>query len=314
MKRTILNLILVALTISLIGCGAPVAAPMAPADSGSGDAMAADYAAGDAAGAEEAMAESEAAGDAATESEIGTASLGERKIIREATVRLETENVTDALNWATALSVRTGGYTTHSHSWMANEQQHSTFSFAVPVERFEEALEQTRSLGKVLGETVSSRDVTAQYVDIAARIENLEATTERVRSFLAEATTVKQTLEVNRELTKLEGNLNSLKGQRNVLARQTSFSTIHLELTPIPVPPTTAEVANTVTAWTPIQTFNDALAALLSVLQVGADLLIWLVVVGGPVIVGLALAWALLRRLLPLLRRREVEVEVEATS
>lgn len=308
MKRTIVTLIIFSTFFTLIGCAS--SAPQTMSMESDADMSVANDSGGEAAFAVEETAEmdSEGMGDALAESDIGTVSLGERKIIREATLRIEAKDVADAINWATALSVRTGGYTTHSNSWMVNDQQHASFSFAVPVERFEEAMEQTRSLGKVLGENISTRDVTAQYVDIEARIENLEVTTERVRSFLLDTTNVKQTLEVNRELTRLEGDLNSLKGQRNVLARQTSFSTIHLELMPIPVPPTTAEVASKVTAWTPIQTFNNALSALLSVLQVAGNALIWLVVVGSPVVILLALLWALLRRVLPIRRRQEAEV------
>ncbi len=249
----------------------------------------------------EPMSSDEAYGEASarTDEALQTAGLQNRKIIREATIQLEAEEVTTALNQATALSVRVGGYTMGSTSWQeAGDRQYASFSFAVPVERFEEALEQTRRLGKVTSENVTSQDVTAQFVDVEARIGNLEATAERVRGFLVEATDLEYILQVNRELSRIEGDLESLKGQRNVLKQRTSFSRIYLDFTPPPIVPTTTEVLETATVWSPVGTFNSALAVLLNVLKSGADVAIWLVVIGLPVALIGGLIWIVIRKVL----------------
>jgi len=224
-------------------------------------------------------------------------------LVREAYIQVEVEEIEGALSQAAGITNQMGGFTIESNRWMVGEQQHMRFRFAVPVDRFEEALAQTRQLGTVQSESVSTRDVTAQYVDIEARIENLELTTERVRSFLDDATDVEQTLAINRELTRLEGELNSLKGQRNVLSRQTDFSTIELELQPTPPERTTVEVFEDATVWRPVRTFNEALAASLSLLRILGDLSIWFIIVGGPVLIMLALLWAVIRYLFSLRRR-----------
>lgn len=236
---------------------------------------------------------------AGSELSLQASGLQNRKIIREATIQLEAEDVTTALNQATALSVRVGGYTMGSTSWQeAEDRQFASFSFAVPVTRFEEAVEQARRLGKVTSENITSQDVTAQFVDVEARINNLEATAERVRGFLADAQDLKYILEVNRELSRIEGDLESLKGQQNVLKQRTSFSRIYLDITPPPVVPTTAEVLETVRVWSPLETFNSALDVLVNVAKAGADVAIWLAVIGLPIAIIVWVIWKMLRRVL----------------
>lgn len=264
----------------------------------------------DAASDEADFSTSSSAGDAP----LQTTGLQNRKIIREATIQLEAEDVTTALNQATALSVRVGGYTMGSTSWQeAGNRQYASFSFAVPVTRFEEAIEQTRRLGKVNGESITSQDVTAQFVDVEARINNLEATAERVRGFLMDAQDLEYILEVNRELSRIEGDLESLKGQRNVLKQKTSFSRIHLDITPPPIVPTTTEILETATVWSPIGTFNSALAVLLDVLKSGADAGIWLVVMGLPVVIIGWFIWTILRRIV-FSKSRSASITAPVTS
>ncbi|MEM7130174.1 MAG: DUF4349 domain-containing protein [Chloroflexota bacterium] len=236
-----------------------------------------------------------------------TTDLGQRKIIREATIRIEASDITTALNQATSLSVRIGGYTTGSNAWRdESNRPYANLSFAVPVERFEEALEHSRRLGNVTEEHVTSQDVTAQYVDLEARIKNLEVTSERVRVILAEAKELKYVLEINRELSRIESDLESLKGQRNALAQKTSFSIIHLDLVPTPIQQTTGEVLEEVSVWSPMATFNAALSVLLDVTQVGITAFIWLIVVGGPIIIITGLLWIVLRWILGRVGRSQV--------
>ena len=49
-------------------------------------------------------------------------------------------------------------------------------------------------------------------MDLQARLENLEATADRVRSFLDQAATVEEALAVNQELSRLEGRSRPIRG------------------------------------------------------------------------------------------------------
>lgn len=284
------------LMIVLMACAAPASAPAASESADVAYPAVEEYAA-----ETDSMVDSDllslASNPEETRQEVETTGLAQRKIIREATLRIEVEDVTTALNQATILSARIGGYTTGSNSWRdADGRQHGSLSFAVPVDRFEEALERTRKFGAITNETVSSQDVTAQYVDLVARIGNLEVTAERVRTILLDAKELKYILEVNRELSRIEGDLEALKGQHKALAQRTSFSTIHLDLVPVPIAQSTEDVLGSASVWSPLATFNSALGVLIAVFTFGANALIWLIVVGGPVALVLWILWSIVRR------------------
>jgi hypothetical protein len=61
-------------------------------------------------------------------------------------------------------------------------------------------------------------DDTSEYNDLELRLFNLEATAARVRTFLDDAKTMEETLRVNQELTRLEGEIEQIKGHLCVSA------------------------------------------------------------------------------------------------
>jgi hypothetical protein len=302
MKRFLASFFSIFLIGALVACGAPAAAPVAPAGGGAEQSASsivetsADSSAAPAAAAAPAAEGGSPVSQAGTG--MATSVLDSRKIIRNAYLQIEAQDVVSALNTATRLSEKVGGYVVTSRTWRAGDLPYATLSFAVPVARFEEALTQTRTLGEVQDENVTSQDVTGQFVDLEARITNLEATATRIRSFLDETKTVAEALNVNRELSTIESELEVLKGQRNTLSQQTSFSTVTIEFMPVPPVVTTGEVLETVQTWSPVRTFNDALDVLLTLARAGIDLAIWVVTIGLPLLLVLSLLWWIIRRLL----------------
>ncbi len=218
----------------------------------------------------------------------------DRKIVKNATLRLETEDVFGALNAVTLLTNQYGGYVLSSRTWYENERPRALYAFAVPAERFEEALEQVRQLGKVLDETTSGQDVTDQYVDLEARIRNLEATANRIRSFLDEARTVEEALRVNEQLRYVEEELERLKARRNALEQRTAYSTITVEF----VPPLLKPEEKKPSTWSPRTTFEEAWRVLMAILQRTVDVAIWVAVLGSPLLVVLVPIWLVGRRML----------------
>jgi len=223
----------------------------------------------------------------------------DQKIIKNAIIKLEVEQVPSALNQITLLSSQYGGHVLESRSWYAQDYPHATYKFAVPVERFEETIEQVRHLGKVLDEQTGGQDVTDQYVDLEARIRNQEATAERIRGFLDQTRTVDEALKVNQQLAQVEEQLEQLKGQRNALGQRAAFSTISVEFSPA-IPNTGAKLSGT---WSPLGTLAEATDALAAILRVLVDIIIWLVVlslpfilIGGVIFLIVRLGWRLLAK------------------
>ena len=73
-------------------------------------------------------------------------------------------------------------------------------------------------------------DVTQQHVDLEARLKNLQAEEVRLRRFLDKATKVSEMLVIQRELSRVRGEIESMQAQIAYLDRQTAMATLSLAL------------------------------------------------------------------------------------
>jgi hypothetical protein len=314
-RSTIPILVLLA-ALLLAGCGgaaapaasAPTAAPAAPAAT-----MAAPMAeaAAAATAAPAAAAEAAGGGQPAATPALGSVAASDpsRKIIKDAQLTLEVPSVQLALSRISGAVAQVGGYIleTSTNYGQQNTQQ-AIIKVAVPVDQFEATLQRIReAAGRVISEQASGVDATQEYVDVQSQIANLEATQARIRQFLDQATTVEEALQVNAQLTEIEGQISQYKGRLQFLAQRAAYSTISVQLqepppptatpspTPSPTPTPTPEPF-----WNPDKTATQATSTLTTIVQAIMTVAIWLLIVVLP----LALPIVLIVLIVRALRRR----------
>lgn len=95
----------------------------------------------------------------------------------------------------------------------------------VPRERFDEALRGMEKLGDVLHKSVAAEDVTDQYVDLELRLRNAHAVRARLEKLL-ESATVRDAVEIHKELAKVTDEIERLEGKLKLLRDRIAFSTI----------------------------------------------------------------------------------------
>jgi hypothetical protein len=217
-------------------------------------------------------------------------------IIKNADMRLLVEDSDIAISRITQAVGDSGGYIISSRVWNqthldGKNYKYATITMGVPVIAFERTLNRLRDLSlEVLDETASGEDVTDQYVDLQSQLINLEATRERIKSFLDQAQTVEEALLINQQLSEIERQIEEIKGRINYLQDRSSFSTITVNLEPkLPdyVPPTpTPTPSPTPTPkepWKPGETVESAWETLVDAYRVIIDLLIWVLLVVVPI-------------------------------
>jgi len=239
-----------------------------------------------------------------------------RKIIKNADIKLLVKDTDIAIDRTTQIVGDLGGYIISSRIWyqdyFGNNLKYATITIGIPVDQFERALTRLRELAiRVVDETASGEDVTDQYVDLESQLRNLEATRERVKSFLDQAKSVDEALRINQQLSDIENQIEQIRGRMNYLADRSSFSTITVnfepefpELTPTPTPTATLTRTPTPTStpipWRPGETFNGAKRSLTYTYQILFDFAIWIFVFVLPIVAPLALvlwgAWRFFRR------------------
>jgi hypothetical protein len=149
-----------------------------------------------------------------------------RMVIKVARLELETRDPQRGFSRAIAIAKQLGGFTLNSR----HEQRRSTVTVRVPAQRFEDAVEQLTRLGKVERREVTGTDVTAEFVDLTMRLANAESARRQYLGLLSRATHVSDAVAVQRELERVTGTIEQLKGRINLIQSQVSLSTIHLTL------------------------------------------------------------------------------------
>ena len=211
-------------------------------------------------------------------------------IIKNGDIKLLVEDTDVAIDRATQAIGDMGGYIISSRVWYqpytdGENYKYATITIGVPVDQFERTLNRLRGLAvKVLDETASGEDVTNQFVDLQSQVTNLEATRDRIKSFLDEAQTTDEALRINAELTNVEAQIEQIKGQMNYLQDRSAYSTITVNLEPVlPEIIETPTPTPTPNAWKPGETFENAKKAVTYAYQGIIDFLIWVFVVLVPI-------------------------------
>ena len=217
----------------------------------------------------------------------------ERLIIRNGSLNLLVTDTEETMQDISRLTQQWEGWVVSSSVYdYYPESKQGTIYIRVPVERFDAAMSEIKALAiEVQSESTNSEDVTDQYVDLNSRLNNLEATAERVRAFLGETQDVEEALAVNQELSRLEGEIEVLKGQMQYLSQSASFSTLTINLYP-----DIASQSVSVPGWRPQGTAKAALEDLVATLQGIVDFLIYFVISVLPILLVVGLPLYLLVR------------------
>ncbi len=155
----------------------------------------------------------------------------ERLIIRNGRLTLEVEEVGEAMDKVTDIAAITGGYVVSSYKYENEEGVSGEISIRIPSERFDEAFDRLHQIAETVPyEHTDSRDVTEEYVDLQARLNNLEATELQYLELMKKAETVDEMLQVQREISNVRGWIEQLQGRMNYLERVTEMALIDVSL------------------------------------------------------------------------------------
>jgi hypothetical protein len=286
----LLNLIVVAM-LFMSACAAPAAAPTAapaqPVQSAIAEAPPME--------APAAMADSSTVSQNLPTSMKPQASPYQqnRMIIKNGEMSLLVADTDRALDQAIGVAVDSGGYIISSKTWLQDGHKYAALTMGVPSDQFEVAQRRLRGLAlEVQNDIASGQDVSQEYVDLQSRLTNLEATAARIREFLAKATKVSDALEINRQLSDIEGQIEEVKGRMQYLRDRSAFSTIALTLNPL-VPTPTPSPTPTPIAWQPGKTIERAGDTLGGLLRGLIDATIYLGIVLLPFVIPVAAIIAL---------------------
>jgi hypothetical protein len=142
-----------------------------------------------------------------------------------------------------------GGYIagTDAQASPANDSAQPTqlrtgvINFMVPAANFDATIDQLSKVGTVEGEHITGTDVSAQYYDLNARLDNAEAQHQVYLALLAKATNTNDVIALENQIGQITAQIEQLKGQMKYLDNNTTYSAITVTMTesgPAPQPQT----------------------------------------------------------------------------
>ncbi len=112
-----------------------------------------------------------------------------------------------------------------------NSSASATLVARVPPAAFERFFADTQAQGKLISHVAQADDLTADVIDVEARIKNLEAFKARVMELLAKrAATLKETLEAEQQLAATQTELDSIREKRRQLANRTDMVRVEIAM------------------------------------------------------------------------------------
>ncbi len=206
-----------------------------------------------------------------------------RKIVYTVDMALVVKDVDAAADEAEKLAKSLGGYVASASVRRSGDKRYASMTLRIPAERLDEAVEKLKGMAERVDRySLHTEDITARYTDLQARLTNLEATEKELRAMLQEVrkkqnARAEDIMEVYRELAKVRGEIDQVKGQMKMWDKMVALATINLQLTPV------TEVAPA-GGWHPSETVRRAIHALVSAMIWLANALIWLVLYVLPVL------------------------------
>lgn len=213
--------------------------------------------------------------------------FAQRKVIRTADLAIVVEDTQAAMARLRAIATTYGGYVAEANVWQVKENLlRGTVTLRVDASQFDEVLDRIREIAlEVQRENIGSQDVTEEYVDLQARLRNLEATEQELLALLKEVRerthSADEVLQVYQTLTRIREEIERIKGRMQYLENRVQLATITVELIPQEEKPIVAP------GWHPGQTLQDALRALASAAQTLVSAAIWLVVFVLPLLLAI---------------------------
>lgn len=149
-----------------------------------------------------------------------------RHIIRNGSLRLLTKTPRDDARKVARVAKALGGFVAHAR----HREKRSELTLRVPGDKFHLAMAKLRKIGDLDQISIRGRDVTARVVDLDIRLRTALKVRKRYLELLAKAQTVAEAMPVQKELERINTQIERLKGQLKVLRDQVALSTISVEL------------------------------------------------------------------------------------
>ncbi len=161
-----------------------------------------------------------------------------RKIIRNASLEVETKEFDKFIAEIEKAVNSAKGYIESSQIYgnsyyYSDGNRSATMKFRIPAEDLDAFLEKIGDMGNVKAKSVSATDITANYTDIQARIDSLEAERKALLAILEKADKISDIIQVQDKITSVNADLDSYKRSIKNYDSLIAYSQVTVEISEV---------------------------------------------------------------------------------
>ena len=156
--------------------------------------------------------------------------LNGRKIITSGDIRFEVADLPGAEQYVRELMLSHGGFLDEERKTEGKRQTINYWTVRIPsdtTDAFVLAVE--KQFAPLDRKNISARDVTEEFIDVEARLKTRKALEQRFLELLNRANEINEMIRLERELSEVRGEIESMEQRVKVLDNRSSYSTIQLE-------------------------------------------------------------------------------------
>ena len=153
----------------------------------------------------------------------------QRKLIKRGDVSFETNDLVKTRKHIEETLQKYKGYISEDNQHKSLDNITTNLTVRIPSESFDAFLNDlSTEVDKFDHKNISVNDVTEQFLDIEARLGVKKALEARYNELLQKATSVKEILEIEKELAGVRSDIESMEGRLQYLQNQVSYSTLSI--------------------------------------------------------------------------------------
>ena len=215
------------------------------------------------------------------ESAATVATAVDKKIIKTGDLNLKVEKAETAAESITNIAkLNKGEVSSSNFSESTRGTKYGSITIRVPYQNFDAAFAAIKKVAtQVVSEESNARDITAEYIDLEARLKNTQAEETSFVALLKRSGKVEEILSVTKEVARVRGEIERLEGQLRYLNSQTDMSTITTEISE------DVEIASVSQDWRPWEVVKLSVKQLITSGQNFIDGLIAFLIVVLPMLI-----------------------------
>lgn len=154
-----------------------------------------------------------------------------RKIVRNASLEIQVQNVESFLKTFEKDITRFGAYSVSTNMYRNNGEINESIELKVPPQKLDSLIDFLKSKSVFIRNySTSTDDVTASYYDSQARLKTKKELEARYFEILKSAKKVSEILEVEEKLSEVRSEIEAFEGQLKLYDHQVAYSSLSLQL------------------------------------------------------------------------------------